>query len=162
MPNLLDIRIQIDIPPSQGSRDLEDRIVSAMERRLRQVGSDIADQVRIDIGGPSPPPGAAGSWPGRVSGALVASIFAGMRGRLEAYVASSSPIGYLLHVGNPGGRMIYPVTRFNSLSWVDWRSGTRVFRKHVRQGALAPRPFLVLTLEKMWGQGLDRWLTRPL
>ena len=158
---LVKFGVRIDLAPRQGRLVLEDRIVDALERRLRQAASDVRDQMKTNISINSPPP-QQGDFPGKVSGGLVASLYSGMRGRLESYVASTSPVAVWQHLGRPGGGRIYPKTRFNALSWVDWRSGQRVFYKSVREGYRKPRPFMSATLEQMWAQGLGRWLTRPI
>jgi hypothetical protein len=121
----------------------------AMELRLQQAASYLQDQVKKAISEPSSNgPSLPGQPPHADTGRLRNSIFCQVdKNTLQAVVGTQLKYGWYLEVGFKGGGIIRPV-RAQALSWIDPKTGQRVFAKWVKEGPVKARPFLRSTLLK--------------
>jgi very-short-patch-repair endonuclease len=86
-------------------------------------------------------PAKQGTWHGWLYDLTVEGV--------HSFVASGIVIANSwLEYGLPGGKIIRPVNA-KVLSWIDNTTGKRVFAKWVRQGPLAPRPWIRKTITEM-------------
>lgn len=130
--------------------ELREHVRKQYVKRIYEAAEAVRQRVQQNISvsaasGPSAP----GDYPRADSMNLMRSIAAEVdETRLWFRVGSALKYALYLEYGTAGGRLILP-KRGTVLSWRDPRTGKIVFAKAVRQGPIAPRPFLRPTMAEM-------------
>lgn len=116
------------------------RLKTMMIGRLNKAGSMLVEQVQKNISGKSP--STPGMYPGLSTGALRASVYYTLNPEtMTVQVASNSPYALYLEYGTSGGKVITAAPG-KMFSWIDPKSGDRVFAKRITLGAIRRRSFL--------------------
>jgi hypothetical protein len=116
-----------------------------LETRLRLASEEVRLRARELLSG-GPGRSAPGAPPNADVGRLRDSVFAAVdAASMTAVVGTPLKYGLVLEYGTPGGTLV-EAKPGSVLSWVDPRTGKRVYARWVRLGAIRPRPWLKLAV----------------
>lgn len=130
-------------------KEVEKLITEEVTRRLYHATGLLRDKVQSLLAQPGTKdnPSQPGEPPHHVTDVLWNSIFAHVDERtLTGSVGSSVDYSLWLEFGTAGGQTI--TSKSGTFSWVDPKTGKRIFAKTITLGRILPRPFLRPALQE--------------
>jgi len=131
--------------------ELREHVRRQYVKRIYEAAEAVRQATQRNLSVPGGPagPSAPGNYPRADTMNLMRSIASEVdENRLWFRVGSALKYALWLEYGTAGGRTI-TAKNGGVLSWRDPRTGKVVFAKSVRQGPIAPRPFLRTTMSEM-------------